>query len=121
MSQPFPVGQFRFLEEQEIENFDVKSIPGDAKTGYILKCDLLYPESLHQLHNDYPMAPEHLTVDRGMLSQYALGMIDKNWKFTPKTRSKFTGQNQVRLPLQKSTILSPLRPHPLKSSSNNCV
>ena len=84
MSQPLPVGQFRFLEEQEIENFDVTSIPADAETGYILECDLMYPESLHQLHNDYPMAPEHLTVDRAMLSEYALGMIDKNWKPTQK-------------------------------------
>jgi len=58
------------------------SIPADAETGYILECDLAYPETLHQLHNHYPMAPEHLTVERSMLSEYALGMIDKKWKPT---------------------------------------
>jgi len=78
MSQPRPVGQFRFPEKQETENFDVTSTPTDMETGYTLECDLMYPETLHQLHNDYPMTAEHMTVDRGMLSQYALGMVDKN-------------------------------------------
>jgi len=64
MSELLPVRQFRFLEQHEIENFDLMSIPADAETGYILECDLAYPETLHQLHNDYPMAPEHLTVEK---------------------------------------------------------
>jgi len=84
MSELLPVRQFRFLEQHEIENFDLMSIPADAETGYILECDLAYPETLHQLHNDYSMAPEHLTVDRSMLSEYARNMIDKNWKPTQK-------------------------------------
>ena len=30
--------------------------------GYILEADLEYPKELHKLHNDYPVAPEKLTV-----------------------------------------------------------
>ena len=59
MSGPLQFGQFRFLEQHKIDKFDLMPIPADAETGYILECDLAYPETLHQLHNDYPMAPKH--------------------------------------------------------------
>ena len=40
-------------------NIDVRDIPDDAASGYILKVDLEYPEELHDLHSDFPLAPEH--------------------------------------------------------------
>jgi len=45
-------------------------IPFNSDTGYIIECDLTYPESLHHLYNDYPMAPDHLTVSPDMLSDF---------------------------------------------------
>ncbi len=71
MSQPLPTGKFRFLTSDEIRNFRLESIAPDAPKGYFIDCDLDYPEELHQLHNQYPMAPEHLTVSESMLSSYA--------------------------------------------------
>ena len=70
-SQPLPVGDFRILIQQQMTDFNLDSIAADAPTGYILECDIQYPEHLHDLHNDYPMAAEHLTVTRDMLSPYA--------------------------------------------------
>ena len=78
-SEPLPVGNFQFLSKEEISKFDMKflnSIPSDSSTGYILECDLSYPPELHDLHADYPMAPEHLTITRDLLSPYAKSLID---------------------------------------------
>ena len=30
----------------------------NSSTGYILEIDLEYSKELHDLHNDYPLAPE---------------------------------------------------------------
>ena len=38
--------------------------------GYILEVDLEYLDELHGLHNDYPLVPEKLKIDHGMLSRY---------------------------------------------------
>ena len=54
-SESLPVGDFRFLSEEEISKFDTKflnSIPSDSPIGYILECDLSYPPELHDLHAD---------------------------------------------------------------------
>ena len=64
------VGNFKFLTQAEIQTFDLFSIKADAEIGYIIECDLTYPAHLHDSHNDYPLAAEHLTVTRQMLSPF---------------------------------------------------
>ena len=39
-------------------------------TGYFLEVDFEYPNKLHELYNDYLLAPEKLAVSRDMLSKY---------------------------------------------------
>ena len=41
-----------------------------SDTGYFPEVDLEYPDELHGLHNDYPLAPEKLAVSSNMLSKY---------------------------------------------------
>ena len=53
---PLPVGGFMWMSESELENW--KSMP------CILEVDLDYQESLHDEHNDYPLAPERLNIDK---------------------------------------------------------
>ena len=36
----------------------------------ILEVDREYPDELHELHNDYPLAPEKLEISHNMLSNY---------------------------------------------------
>ena len=38
--------------------------------GYFLEVDLDYPENIHDIHNDYPMAPEKIKIEDDMLSPY---------------------------------------------------
>ena len=45
--------------------------------GYFHKVDLEYPDDLHELHNDYPLAPEKLAVSSDMLSNYCKRIADK--------------------------------------------
>ena len=44
---------------------------------YFLEYDLEYPDELHELHNDYPLAPEKLAVSSDMLSKYCKKIADK--------------------------------------------
>ena len=38
--------------------------------------DLEYPDELHELHNDYPLAPKNLAVSSDMLSKYCKEIAD---------------------------------------------
>jgi len=39
--------------------------------------ELVYPHELHDLHNDFPLAPEHVKVTENMLSDYCKEIKDK--------------------------------------------
>ena len=75
MSEYLPYGEFKWLEN--IDGFDVMTIDKKSETGYILEVDLEYPKELHELHNDYPLAPEKVAVSRDMLSKYCKKIADK--------------------------------------------
>ena len=70
MSQPLPTGKFDWLTEQEIAELDITDVTDDNEEGYILEVDLQYPTELHDLHNDYPLAPEKMKIPSAMLSSY---------------------------------------------------
>ena len=53
------------------------SINEKSDTGSILEVDLEYPKKLHELHNDYPLAPEKLAVYSDMLSTYCKDIANK--------------------------------------------
>ena len=72
MSVSLPEKDFYWLNENEIDQLDVMNIPDDSDTCFILEVDLDYPASLHESHNDYPMAVESFKVTKDMLSSYTL-------------------------------------------------
>ena len=57
MSQFLPTHGLRL---QDLSDYD--------EEGYILEVDLHYPTSLRNKHDDYPLAPESLVIDRNMYS-----------------------------------------------------
>ena len=75
MSEYLPYGGFKWLKN--VDEFDVMSISEKNWIGYFLEVDLQYPGELHELHNDYPLAPEKLVVSSDMLSNYSKKIADK--------------------------------------------
>ena len=51
---------------------DIMNIDDDSNTGYILEVDLDYPENLHLdiMHDNFPLAPEAMQIEKDMLSTY---------------------------------------------------
>ena len=67
MSQKLPVHSFKWMSNKEIENiFNNQIVQVWEKTPCILEVDLIYPEELHDLHNDYPLCPERVECDKGV-------------------------------------------------------
>jgi hypothetical protein len=56
MSQPLPVKDFKWMDNNELEKW--------TKHSCILEVDLEYPDDLHELHNEYPLAPERIMVNK---------------------------------------------------------
>ena len=75
MSEYLPYEGFMWLKN--IDEFDVMSINEKSPIGCLLEVDLKYPDELHELHNDYPLAPEKLAVSSDMLSKYCKKIADK--------------------------------------------
>ena len=94
MTQYLRYKEFEWLKN--VDSFYVNSINEKNETGYFLQVDLEYLDELHELHNDYPLAPEKFAVTNDMLSKYCKGIADecdiKVGKFQ-KINSKFRKQN----------------------------
>ena len=73
MSQPMPVGGFEWVNYTD----QILETPADADCGFILEVDLNYPSQLHTAHNDYPLAPEKLKVEKHWMSPYQHRLIDE--------------------------------------------
>ena len=70
MMNKMPTKNFRWLEEKEIESFDVRSTNADGDKCYILEVDMEYPETLHDHHTDFPLAVEGKQINEAQLSNY---------------------------------------------------
>ena len=75
MSEYLPYEGFNWLKN--VDEFDVMSVSEKRRIGYLLEVNLEYPDELHELHNDYPLAPEKLAVSSDMLSKYCKKIADK--------------------------------------------
>ena len=65
MSECLPYSESEWLKS--VDELDVMSINKKSDAGYILEVDLKYSDELNKLHNDYPLAPEKLTVTNDIL------------------------------------------------------
>ena len=56
--------------QRKIDKFCLNSISVNSYNGYILDINFKYPDKLHELHNDYPLAPEKLKTNHNMVSNH---------------------------------------------------
>ena len=54
MSKQLPTSRFKWMTDDELNDW--------GHLSCILEVDLEYPEQLHNLHNDYPLAPERVKI-----------------------------------------------------------
>lgn len=78
MYQSLPLSNFRFLDRNEIDVLDITQIDNEAKYGFILEVDLIYPRDLHNDHNDLPFCPEKCIPPGG-----------KDYKLIPNLHDKY--------------------------------
>ena len=71
LSQPLPYADFRWLDRNEINSLDVRTLSDDGDMCYVLEIDLHYPPELHDLHSDYPLAQVRSCVNPDTLSPYS--------------------------------------------------
>ena len=73
MPKFLPTGWFKWIDPQKSNlNKYNKNISKDC----VLEVDLEYPKELHELHNDYLLAPDKTEIKRKMLSKYQLLIAD---------------------------------------------
>ena len=64
MSQYLTCSEVKWLNQKKISDFCLNSISENSSIAYVLEADLEYPSELHELHNDYPLAPEKLKISQ---------------------------------------------------------
>ncbi|CAG2191792.1 unnamed protein product [Mytilus edulis] len=83
-------GKFQWLSEEEINDFNVLNVSNNADIGYVIECDLDYPDNLHDLHNDFPLAVEKGVITNEMLSPHSRHLYeqanDDGKEYQPSTK-----------------------------------
>ena len=54
---PLPLKNFVLKREAEVDLQEILNTSNDSPVGYVLEVDLHCPDHLHELHNDFPLAP----------------------------------------------------------------
>ena len=105
MIKQLPVGDFRFLSEDEIASFDIMKVDTNGSTGYLVQVDLLYPPELHDKHNDLPLCPSHLEITKDILSDVTIELGEKHGqKFRPQKKLAPTLENKEKYICHSSNL-----------------
>ena len=75
MSEPLPVGEYKWMSRADIKKLRIRDLPDDDEYGYVFEVDLEYPAELHDRHNCYPLAVEHVKLTEQHLSHTAKELL----------------------------------------------
>ena len=70
-SKFFSSSGFKWIDSKEI-GFGLREYTSNSSEGCVLEVGLEYPKKLQELHNNYPLAPNKVEINREMLSEYQL-------------------------------------------------
>lgn len=71
MTLKLPIGDYEWMDSDELDGFDPMLCDSDADEGYILEVDLSYPARLHESHSSFPLAPDNMDIEWEDLSDYS--------------------------------------------------
>jgi hypothetical protein len=69
MLQHLPMRKFKWSKKEWTKE-KILELEDDGKLGYLFEVDLHYPKELHDLHNGYALASEHIAVKNEMLNEW---------------------------------------------------
>ena len=99
ISQYLPVGNYTWANANDFDAEKIIRMTDEQETGYIFDVDLHYPTELHDLHNDYPLAPETMEITENLLSDHSKNVLDiiqsKHNKCQKLTPNLFDKKNYV--------------------------
>ena len=72
MRQYLPISNFKRVKNIDKIEQKLMKIKNNSSTGYVLEIDLEYSQELHDIYNDYPLAPEKNNIPKEWLSDYCL-------------------------------------------------
>ena len=67
MSKKLPIGNFKWIEKDDISKFDekfIKNYDENTNKAYILEVDVKYPKNIRMLHSDLPFLPERMKINK---------------------------------------------------------
>ena len=75
MQQMLPLDQYAWNDAITLSQ--ILQTDDDSPVGYFVEVDLEYPSSMQDEHNDFPLAPEKLTIKQSWLSSFAQSLVLK--------------------------------------------
>ena len=85
MIDHLPFSNFKWKDPLEFNTNVILNHSDNTAKGYTFEVDIEYPAHLHDSHNDYPLAVEHVTLDKNDLSPY---ITNKNYIPSKKLNGK---------------------------------
>ena len=96
MSQYLPYANFKWVKNINTIKQKLINIKSNSSTGYILEVDLEYPQELHDIHNDCPLAPEKINIPKEWLSDYSLKIANAHNFTSGKVKKNSTKSNEQK-------------------------
>lgn len=94
-----PYGDYKLLSQQETENFNVFDVDDEGDTWYICNVSLLYPQSIHGLTQDMPLAFSRTSIKRDHLKHIYndINSLLKHHDHTPLSRISLDVKHKERI------------------------